>query len=140
MAWNTPGLNLSAQINQFTYGEVNDYVGGYTDWLRQRPRAAEPAPAANKKAKPAAQAAQPAPKPKPANPLSSAERKELRALPDTIEKLETKIEGFEAEFGEAGFYDRPADEIKRKTEALGKAQSDLEHALERWEALEARQG
>jgi ATP-binding cassette subfamily F protein uup len=122
-------------------GAVNDYVGGYTDWLRQRPRSAEPAPApAGKKSKPVPQPAPAAAKPKPANPLSSNERKELRSLPDTIEKLEKTIAGYEAEFGKAGFYDKPADEIKRKTEALGKAQSELEEALVRWEALEARQG
>ncbi|MBO9469544.1 ATP-binding cassette domain-containing protein [Endozoicomonas sp. G2_2] len=123
-------------------GKVNDYVGGYTDWLRQRPAEAAPATSMTKPKTAASKPAPAAPKPKaqPANPLSSAERKELRALPDMIEKLEARIEGLEAEFAKAGFYDRPADEIKRKTEELGKAQADLENALERWEALEARQG
>ncbi|MES1924686.1 ATP-binding cassette domain-containing protein [Salinisphaera sp. T31B1] len=122
-------------------GDVNEYVGGYSDWLRQRPRDAAPAtsmskPKTTSKPGPAA----PKPKAQPVNPLTSAERKELRALPDMIEKLETRIGGLEAEFAKAGFYDRPADEIKRKTEELGKAQREVEDALARWEALEARQG
>ena len=59
-------------------GRIQEYVGGYSDWLRQR-AAPEPAPAV--KPKPA-----PAPSPKPSKPaaagkLSYNERRELEQLP-----------------------------------------------------------
>ena len=120
-------------------GDVREYVGGYSDWLRQRPtptRAAEP-----RKKTGGRGASKPATAPAPtANPLSSAERKELRALPDTIETLETRIAELEAEFNAPGFHDRPQTEIRAASERVATAERELETALARWEALEARQG
>ena len=118
-------------------GAVNEYVGGYSDWLRQRP-APPAAPRATarpalKQAAPAASAVKP-----PVNALSSAERRELRGLPDTIEALETRIKTAEAEYAAPGFYDRPQHQIKQAGEQLAAAKAELEHALERWETLEAR--
>jgi len=121
-------------------GEVNDYVGGYTDWLRQRP-----APTPTSSGKPSAKAsaktaAQPAARPKPsANPLTSGERKELRALPDTIETIEARIAELEATCAEPGFYNGKTEDVRKTTDALAGAETELETALERWEALEARQ-
>src|SRR5699024_1712528 len=67
-------------------GRVNEYVGGYSDWLRQRPA---PAPEAKKTV-----AAAPQPAPKAAaktSRLSNAERRELGALPGRIDKIEVRI-------------------------------------------------
>jgi len=116
-------------------GEVNDYVGGYTDWLRQRPTpSAAPTGKSSTKAKPAA--AKPKP---PANPLSSGERKDLRSLPDTIEKIEARITKLEAQCAQPGFYSGKPEEVRKTTDALSAAETELESALERWETLEARQ-
>src|SRR5690606_678389 len=70
-----------------------DYVGGYDDWLRQRPEVEK---AAVKPARPKAKTAEPAPgKPaasKTAKPgrLTSWEERELESLPQEIETLETE--------------------------------------------------
>src|SRR5699024_1636322 len=85
-------------------GRVNEYVGGYSEWLRQRPApsaaAAQPKPARSK-ATSAATETVVTPR------LSSAERRELRALPDRIEKIEAQIAAIEAQMAAPGFYDQP---------------------------------
>ena len=65
-------------------GRWGEYVGGYSDWLRQRslPRATYGAP----RGVTAPQAATPAPKRK----LSFKEQRELDSLPGEIEKLESE--------------------------------------------------
>ena len=55
-------------------GEWQEYVGGYSDWLRQRPA---PAPTANER--PRSQA--PARRTKPRTKLSYKEERELQPLP-----------------------------------------------------------
>ncbi|GAB3675300.1 ATP-binding cassette domain-containing protein [Salinisphaera aquimarina] len=117
-------------------GDVNDYVGGYSDWLRQRPappRAATPT-------KPVSRSNTTASAKPVTDPLSGAERKELRTLPDTIEKIEQRIAKLEAQFGAPGFYDGKPEDVRRATDQLAAAEADLEKTLQRWEALEAKQG
>ena len=66
-------------------GQVAEYVGGYDDWLRQR----KP-PAAAKAAKaPATRTRQPSESTRPRR-LNYKERRELEALPQRIEELETE--------------------------------------------------
>lgn len=113
-------------------GRVNEYVGGYSDYRRQRP--AEPTPTA-----PTKKTATPGAQPKPESTLSAAERKELRDLPQRIDALEADLEKRQAVFSEPGFYDRDAAEIQKATDAHAKVETELEAALERWEALEAKQ-
>ncbi len=109
---------------------VNEYVGGYSGWLRQRP--SRPATAG----RPAR--ATTAPKPSPvAKTLSSTDRKELRDLPDRIEKIEARIAALEARLAGPGFYDQAPDKVKQTSTALADAEAELEAALNRWEALEA---
>ena len=114
---------------------IREYVGGYTDWLRQRP-ALEPAPAV--KPKPAAP---PVPKPpKPAAPgkLSYNERRELERLPARIEELEQRQRELHAETADPEFYKQEPAIVARRLEELRVLEVELEAAYERWEDLEAR--
>jgi ATP-binding cassette subfamily F protein uup len=111
-------------------GHIGEYVGGYSDWLRQRP-VQKPVSAARKAAPMAAKA--PA-----AAQLSSNERRELRELPQQIERLEQQISKIQARMGEPGFYEGDPARVKQETARLNRAESELETAFERWEALEAR--
>src|SRR5699024_65576 len=71
-------------------GRVGEYVGGYSDWVRQR--RPEPVPAAKEEAtRPAAARPEPGPK-KPAK-LSYKLARELEALPEKMEALEAKMAG-----------------------------------------------
>ena len=90
-------------------GRIGEYVGGYTDWLRQRqplptaaPRVQRPPPAAP--ARPGAEAAMAAAPKK----LSYKLQRELDALPARIESLETE---------QARLHERAADPELYRQEA-----------------------
>ena len=103
---------------------VNEYVGGYHDWLRQRPQPAAEPPVAT-----ATKAARPAPKPR-------TQQNELRALPGKIEKLEGKIEALQLRFAEVDYYQQDAATIRDEQQLLQKLTSELEELYQRWEELE----
>lgn len=110
-------------------GKIAEYVGGYQDWLRQRPvlsqststkKTAQPKEnLENKKAQ-----------------ISSKEHKEFMQLPNKIEELEKKKTVLFNQMAEAGFYEQSADKIARVSEALKKIEFEIEEAYRRWEVLE----
>jgi len=114
-------------------GRVGEYVGGYTDWLRQRPVKSVAAPVAAKPA--AAAAATPAPA-APKKKLSYKDSRELEQLPARIEQLETRIAELTAQMNESAFYQRDAAAIAAHTDLMAKTQAELDHAYERWNELE----
>ena len=114
-------------------GRVGEYVGGYTDWLRQRPVKSVAAPVAAKPA--AAAAATPAPA-APKKKLSYKDSRELEQLPARIEQLETRVAELTAQMNESAFYQRDAAAIAAHTDLMAKTQAELDHAYERWNELE----
>jgi len=115
-------------------GKVNEYVGGYSDWQRQR---APPAPAIAAGAPAGAGSAPaPAPRPKPRR-LSYKDQRELAALPEKIQALEAEqLELQTAIADPALFKSEPA----RAAAALQRLQAltvELENAYSRWDELEA---
>ncbi len=113
-------------------GVVNEYVGGYRDWLRQRPEPEKPAvPKAPEK-----------PKEKPRQQkkkLGYNEQRELEALPQRIETLEQQLETLHARLADPDFYRDHADEVAAVTAEQEKVEAELERAYARWEELEAQQ-
>ena len=119
-------------------GVVNEYVGGYDDWVRQRPApatAAEAAPAPSKSAAPPT-VPTPAPTPK-ARKLSFKEQKELETLPADIERLEAEIATATAAMAQADFYQQSREVMAQTQSELAERQARLETAYARWEALES---
>ncbi|MDI5984084.1 ATP-binding cassette domain-containing protein [Halomonas sp. M4R5S39] len=130
-------------------GRVREYVGGYSDWVRQGGKL-PPAPwegAARQGAEPArtheemAESARPAPKAsaatkKPAK-LSYKLQRELDGLPAEIERLEAEVAEFEAKVGDPAFYQQDADSVTAILAALSDRQAELDAAMERWMELEA---
>jgi ATP-binding cassette subfamily F protein uup len=112
-------------------GKVNEYVGGYDDWLRQR-KPPEPAKAAAPKPAPAKPAAKEKPK-----KLGFKEQRELENLPRHIETLEADIAALNEAMGQAEFYQQPKDAITQTQARLAGLEQDLERAYARWEELEA---
>jgi ATP-binding cassette subfamily F protein uup len=114
-------------------GRVGDYVGGYDDWLRQRPappaQKAGPKPVAALEARPAATKAAPR--------LNSKEKRELESLPARIETLETEQAGLSALLSDAGFYQRERERVLQVQARLAAIAEELSLAYARWEALEA---
>jgi len=114
-------------------GRVNAYVGGYSDWLAQRPAQEAPSPKTSPQPKPAA-------RPKPAGKpqkLSYKEQRELEALPQRIEELETEVAECQQALADPELYRSAPDGITGLTERMQAAEAALAEAYERWEALEA---
>lgn len=118
-------------------GSVNEYVGGYDDWVRQRTVASASAATVNKTTLPVA-TLKPAAVIKPKK-LSFKEQKELQTLPGTIETLENDIAGLNLEMGRPEFYQQSRDAVSQAQSRLNKLQQQLEMAYERWEQLEAQE-
>ncbi len=118
-------------------GQVNEYVGGYEDYLRQRrPRPAAASTGASKADKTAAAPAASAAA-KPAR-LGFRERQELDALPTRIEALEAELAALEQEAGQAGFYQRGGEAIAAALARMDALREAVETAYARWEALSSR--
>jgi ATP-binding cassette subfamily F protein uup len=114
-------------------GRVFEYVGGYTEWLRQRRTPAAAAP--TKGALPAPAAARPAAAPA---KLSFKERRELEQLPARIEALEKLQKELGEQVSQPEFYKRAAAERAPVETRLAALPAELEAAYARWASLEAR--
>jgi len=112
-------------------GRVGDYVGGYSDWLTQRPSASSPA----KPSKPAAPPAEKKPA-KPAKKLNFKDQRELDSLPKLIEQLEQQQQDLTEQTARPDFYRRPQDEITATLEQIAQIEQQLSDAYQRWEQLE----
>jgi ATP-binding cassette subfamily F protein uup len=121
-------------------GVWNDYVGGYDDWLAQRPATASAAaretsvrPAAAEKPNAPAR-----PKPAKASRLSAWEIKELEGLPDAIAAIEAEQAALSGRLADGSLYRDAPDEVGRVNEKLAELERALEEKFSRWEQLEAR--
>ncbi|MGU9956549.1 MAG: ATP-binding cassette domain-containing protein [Arenicellales bacterium WSBS_2016_MAG_OTU3] len=116
---------------------INEYVGGYTDWLRQRPQKKIGQAAAHKRPpKKMGQTAATEQEKSTKKKLSYKFQRELDALPGLIDRLEKEIESLTAKMAGRDFYQQSADEIADAKADLAKKQGELEQAYKRWGELE----
>lgn len=110
-------------------GAVTEYVGGYDDWLRQRPRPVDAVP--KQKAGPKPRRDKPAAKRK----LTFKEQRELEALPGRIEEIEAEHQALYARLSDPGLYREGAavTQIKARYEEI---EAELPLLYERWQELE----
>jgi len=116
-------------------GRIGEYIGGYSDWLRQRtiPR---PATAARPQTAVApVRTAAPAGK---ARKLSYKDQRELDGLPARIEGLEAEQAALQARVSDPGFYRQPGDDIAATLARLEVLGDELRSCYVRWEELEAQ--
>ncbi len=113
---------------------VNEYVGGYDDWLRQRPQEAKPskAPAGRRDAPPAQS-------PRVRQRFGFRQQRELDALPQTIESLEKEQQELFQAMGDPGLYKKEKTEIVAMNDRLEAVKLLLAEAYARWEELELLQ-
>jgi len=112
-------------------GQWREYVGGYEDWLRQKPADA------------------PAPEPRPERPkpqragerarrMGFKDRRELGDLPGRIEALEREREEWFARMSAPEFYAAGGEEIARAKQRLAALETEIHAAYARWTELDAQ--
>ncbi|WP_310452171.1 ATP-binding cassette domain-containing protein [Sulfuritalea sp.] len=145
-------------------GQWKEYVGGYSDWLRQRPAggAARFDATGGPDAKPASrvgagdtaktkfqcrltpdssalsEAAGTKTTVSQRKKLSFKEQRELEQLPARIAALEAEQTALQGRLGDPAFYQGPAEAQREVQTRLAKVDAEIDAALLRWEALEAK--
>ncbi len=113
-------------------GKWREYVGGYSDWLAQRPAPA--AQASGAAARAAKQPSREAQKVK----LSFKEQRDLESLPAEIEALEREQHELTAQMAGADYHRHGAERIKADRQRATDIERLLENKFERWSALEEK--
>jgi ATP-binding cassette subfamily F protein uup len=115
-------------------GKVQEYAGGYDDWLHQRTgtMASPTPPPPTKKGREKMKSAQP-------RKLSFKEAKELETLPGEIEALETEQQELTARLADPAIYLEQGQEVARINGRLAEIEARLATAYPRWEELEKLQ-
>jgi ATP-binding cassette subfamily F protein uup len=119
-------------------GMVQEYIGGYSDWLRQRAEVPVPVAKDNKPAKaeaPAAESRKAAGK-----KLSFKDQRELEQLPARIEQLEKEQADTQARLADPELYKRDPAAMKQLSTRLKEIEAELAAVYARWEQLEAQRG
>lgn len=127
--------NVVTSTIVFENGQIKEYVGGYSDWLRQR------SPIESKQNKTPAKSQ---PKKRDSGDsngqtrkLKYKEQKELESLPEQIEKLETQIAEIHSAMAAPEFYQQPGDVLAEKQNELKTLEAELAAAYQRWEELDS---
>ena len=120
-------------------GSIDEQIGGYSDWLRQR-RLHQPIKNTQKKADSKSSQKTPptiaAHKPTNKKKLSYHEQRELDALPEKIEALESELLTLTNVTMEANFYQQPKDEITQVMEKIEAVNQQLTSSYKSWESLD----
>ncbi len=110
-------------------GQITEYVGGYDDWIRQRPQV-------ETVSRPKAQAKE-KPRQERARRLTFKEKHELAELPQRIEALETEVAELHARMADPDFYRKSGEQVALTTTHLETLEKRLAETYSRWEELDA---
>ena len=114
-------------------GRLEEYVGGYDDWLRQRNTTTEQV----KSTAPKEQKQKREKAPKEKGKLSFKETRELESLPLIIEALEEEKKRLLETLNSSEFYaSRDLGKINAANDRLGAVEKELDEAYHRWDELE----
>jgi ABC transport system ATP-binding/permease protein len=113
-------------------GRVEEYLGGYDDWVRQRSAVLpSPAPAV----KPAAvRPSSPSPRPR----LSYREKEEFDRLPARIADLEAELARLEAAIASPDFYKETRTTIEDTLARIEATRQQIDLGYRRWDELDSR--
>lgn len=130
--------NVVTQVIAFEGdGLLNEYVGGYEDWVRSNG-------VKSSLTKPVVQSAKALvsieeKKPKLSSKLSYHEVRELAALPEKIDLLERKQAAINQQLSDVALYKNNPDQIKVLQANLTQIEEQLTQSFLRWEVLETKQ-
>ena len=119
-------------------GNVGDYIGGYSDWQRQKSESAQAEliqptqeTSKSKKSQPKTKADKP-------KKLSYKFARELEQLPAQVEALEQDIATLSQAMNDPAFYRQAPETIAEETARAQQLQQQLDAAYQRWEELESQ--
>jgi ATP-binding cassette subfamily F protein uup len=118
-------------------GLVEEYVGGYADWIRQRrPHVAKRTVAKGVVNGTTKEARKKGKRPSQKQKLSYREERELAAIPSHIEELEREQQTLEYRVSQREFYQQDKATITAALTRLDEIRQELTHAYGRWGYLE----
>ncbi|SDB98409.1 ATP-binding cassette domain-containing protein [Acinetobacter boissieri] len=110
-------------------GGIEEYIGGYQDYLAQRPSTT---PTAVKKESPKAEKTNTTPKTK----LSYKDQRELEQLPQEIEKLEKEQTELTDKLADGSWFVKDAGAATLASQRLAEIEEQLLEKIERWDTLD----
>jgi ATP-binding cassette subfamily F protein uup len=113
-------------------GQVVEYVGGYDDWLSQRPQSATER--FSKKNGP--KKIRPKPRVRSTRKLGYMQQREMQVLPQKIETLESEQKELFEILSDPLFYKKEKEEIAGVKSDFDRVEREIETAYRRWEELE----
>lgn len=132
--------NVVTHCWSFEHETINEYIGGYDDWVHQSAQRKEAASVVDQAAttkvknKPAKSPVKTPTKKK----LSFNEQKELNELPQRMSDLEAAIESLQGQLSDPSLYQSQGDKVGQLQAELAQAEQDLETAFDRWAELEEK--
>jgi ATP-binding cassette subfamily F protein uup len=120
-------------------GKTQEYVGGYSDWLRRGHELAETDDPFGLTADARKQAHAERRKQQKPNKLSYKDQRELDQLPGEIETIEASIAELQQLVSAPDFYAQEQDVVQEKLTELAETEALLEQRVERWSELEILQ-
>lgn len=121
-------------------GLVQEFIGGYSDWLEYSAKQDKALTLDNKKTETVKPTTDKPVKATAKKKLSYKEQQELAQLPTLIEQLETKQAALNALINSADFYKQMSSDSQKVAETmdgLKQVEAELNAAYQRWEALDA---
>ncbi len=143
---NVVGSTIVFEGTKEAPGVVNEYIGGYEDWLRQRSNISSKPKNNTSQSQPDNTLSQPSTSSSTLNAqttqqttkrkLSYNEQRELDALPGKIEELETNIEKRSTEMNHADYFKQDPQVLTGLSDELKEWQDSLDQCYQRWEELD----
>ncbi len=112
-------------------GQLNEYIGDYDDWLRQRPKLLSAIKSAEE-----CLPIKPIPLAAPKKQLTSNEKRELQSMPKKIEEIEAEQSKLHQQLTDPDFYKKDKTLIIQIQAELNNLDNKLKKLYERWEHLE----
>lgn len=115
-------------------GTVQQYIGGYDDYLRQKPDANTIKDIPSK----ITTSSRKTPNSPPVQKLTFAERKELKKIPEKIERLEKKISALQESLLEPSLYSQDIKQLNSLKKQLSETEQAVNELYAKWEELLSR--
>lgn len=116
-------------------GAIEEYVGGYDDWLAQKPAETPPSKITAEKDRRKQEYEERKGKGK--KKLSFQEQREIEGLPAQIESLEVEQAALHSQMADPAFYRQSKDVVTGATKRLKALETEIADAYARWEHLES---